>query len=159
MSFSKLSDTDKTSNAAAMLAQQRQERQDAQDATMAETEATRKRLEAQHSKLFREGFGSNYPSRASLGSLSMGSTFSRQQSQQQQQQQQQYPSAFAPPPASGTRMRASYNMMGHEELKPDFSDLLPLGGKSHRRRAKKAKRSRKARRSSRRSRRTRMFTR
>ena len=85
MSFSKLSDTDKTSNAAAMLAQQRQERQDAQDATIAAAEATRKRLEA--SQLFsgtrtREGFGSNYSSPASLGSLSMGSTFSRPQSQQ-----------------------------------------------------------------------------
>jgi hypothetical protein len=167
MSFSKLRDTDRTSNAA-MLEQLEAERQAEEKA---EAEAMRNRLEAQHRNLFsgtREGFGSNYSSSASLGPLSMGSTFSRQQSQQQQQQQQQqpqqqqqqqqqqYPFALAPPPSSGTRMRASYNMMGHDApaTKPvTHDDLLGMGGKSHRRRAKKAKRSRKARRASRRSRR------
>jgi len=172
MSFSKLKEDDRTSNAA-LYAQSQQE---AQDNLLQEATAARERMYTKYKMGMspagtREGFSSGFAPVANAYSqgrpLPLG--FAPTRYNQPQSQQSAPMPMIAPPPSSATRVRAP--TMGFDDPKSSsssssFADLLTpgvgttvvrspggLGGKSHRRRAKKAKRSRKARRSSRRSRR------
>lgn len=177
MSFFKLKgDGDGESNKARFA----QREQEEQDRLLQEAAAARERMVTKHNMMSPAGtrdfssFNFTPVANASQGQpLGFGPTrYNRYNPQPQPQQSGPMP-MLAPPPSSGTRVRAP--TMGFDEPKSSsssssFADLLTpvgttvvrpsgygtgygLGGKSHRRRAKKAKRSRKARRASRRSRR------
>ena len=171
MSFSKLK-KDGLSNTA-LFEQEEQDRllKELQEAAASREMASTKFKMGMSPAGTREGFSSFAPvANASSQGRPLGFAPTRYNPQPQPQQSGPMP-MLAPPPSSGTRVRAP--TMGFDDPKSasSFADLLTpgvgttvvrppgLGGKSHRRRARKAKRSRKARRASRRSRRARMFTR